>query len=174
MIASALSLCCTARGPRRKGATEIERSWAITRLCWDAEMTTQALFKPGHHGKSTPSVSSGKKRSLFDHTTADTEDQLLLRATVLHTELWQRFGHVKNVSCESVGLCHWLLRTLFSEALHGTCHRWRSSDGFQWTAIRIYVRISWSTGALEDVPFCIARVRPQRFIMSSIFCCSTC
>ena len=155
MIASALSLCFTARCPRRKGATEIERSWAITRLCWDAEMTTPALFKPGHHGKSIPSVSSRKKRSLFDHTTADTEDQLLLRVTVLHTELWQRFGHVNNVSCESVGLCRWLLRTffrgLFMEQAH-TCHRWRSSDGFQLTATRIYVRSSWSAGALKDVP----------------------
>ena len=38
---------------------------------------------------SVPSGSPSKKRSLFDHTTADTEDELLLRATVAHTLLWE-------------------------------------------------------------------------------------
>ena len=48
-------------------------------------MTTQVLFQPGHHDQSIPSVSSGKKRSIFDHANADTENELLLRATASHT-----------------------------------------------------------------------------------------
>ena len=46
-------------------------------------MTTPALLKHRHQRPKQPSVPSGRKRSPLDHTTADTEDELLSRATII-------------------------------------------------------------------------------------------
>ena len=68
-------------------------------------MTKQVLFMPGHHDKSIPSVPIGRKRSLFDHTTADTEDELLLRATVAHTLLWETILGLSTMCRVNLWVC---------------------------------------------------------------------
>ena len=68
-------------------------------------MTTQVLFKPGHHDKSIPSGPSEKKRSLFDHTTADTEDELLLKATVSDTQIWETTWACKQCVVMNLWVC---------------------------------------------------------------------
>ena len=75
-------------------------------------MTTQVLFKPGHHDKSIPSVPSGRKRSLFHHTTPDTEESDRITYSILGNDSDMYTMCRVNLWVCAAGCCTFIFRVV--------------------------------------------------------------